>query len=52
MVTLETTATSEGRGGAYLYIGDWKNAHSPTVLTLIPILINFPEDIDSISFLK
>lgn len=38
--------------GTYLYVGDWKNAHSPLELSLIPILINFPEDVDRIAFLK
>lgn len=36
----------------YLYVWDWKNAHSPVMLSLIPILINLPEDVDSVSFFK
>lgn len=35
-----------------LNIRNWEYSNSSMVLTLIPVLINFPEDIDSISFLK
>lgn len=51
-MSLEARTTEEGKERTYLDVGDWEDAHSAVVLSLIPILIYFPEDVDSISFLK
>lgn len=52
MGSLEARTTEEGKERTYLDVGDWEDAHSAVVLSLIPVLIYFPEDVDSISFLK
>lgn len=51
-MSLEARTMEEGKKRTYLDVGDWEDAHSAVVLSLIPILIYFPEDVDSISFLK
>lgn len=53
LVTIFGTASFRRWGGrTYLYVWDWENAHSSVVLPLIPVLVNFPEDVDGVSFLK
>jgi hypothetical protein len=46
-----TTIQREGEK-TYLYVRDWKNTHSSMVFSLVPVLINFPEDVHGIAFLK
>lgn len=43
---------NELKQGTNLNVRNREYSNSSVVLTLIPVLINFPEDIDSISFLK